>query len=41
MTRPGISVILCTYNGAAKLPATLDYLAQQNVNGLFEWEIIK
>lgn len=40
MTRPGISVILCTYNGAAKLPTTLDYLAQQNVNGLFEWEIV-
>lgn len=40
MTRPGISVILCTHNGAAKLPATLDYLARQNVNGRFEWEIV-
>jgi len=40
MTRPGISVILCTYNGALKLPATLGYLAKQNTEQRFEWEVI-
>ncbi len=40
MIKPGISVILCTYNGAAKLPATLHSLAKQNTNDQFNWEII-
>ncbi|ANH82285.1 hypothetical protein A8C56_16150 [Niabella ginsenosidivorans] len=40
MTRPGISVILCTHNGALRLPATLGYLARQKVDQRFEWEIV-
>lgn len=40
MIRPGISVILCTYNGAKKLPATLHALAKQNTNDQFEWELV-
>lgn len=36
----GISVILCTYNGAEKLPQTLDALAKQQVPVEIPWEII-
>ncbi|SDE07903.1 glycosyltransferase family A protein [Niabella drilacis] len=40
MMRPGISIILCTYNGALKLPETLGYLARQKTDQRLEWEII-
>ncbi|MBO9619273.1 MAG: glycosyltransferase family 2 protein, partial [Niabella sp.] len=40
MTKPGISVIICTYNGVLKLPETLGYLARQEVGKRFEWEIV-
>lgn len=36
----GISVILCTYNGADKLPQTIKALAQQQVPPEIPWEII-
>lgn len=36
----GISVIVCCYNSAERLPATLDHLAKQQMDDLLEWEII-
>ena len=36
----GISVILCCYNSAERLPETLKYLAYQKTNKELEWEII-
>jgi len=36
----GISVILCTYNGATKLPQTLRHLAAQRFADHIPWEII-
>ena len=35
-----ISVIICTYNGAKRLSATLEHLANQVVNPKINWEII-
>jgi glycosyltransferase involved in cell wall biosynthesis len=39
-SRPGISVILCTYNGAARLPETLRHLAAQQLPGRVAWEVL-
>lgn len=36
----GISVIICTYNGAKRLPETLNHLALQQVPAEIKWEII-
>ncbi|MEO3404314.1 glycosyltransferase [Mucilaginibacter sp. CAU 1740] len=36
----GISVIICTYNGALQLPQTLSHLAAQEVPAEINWEII-
>jgi len=36
--KSGVSVIICTYNGALRLPKTFEYLARQQSD--FEWEII-
>ncbi|MFC5269468.1 glycosyltransferase [Adhaeribacter terreus] len=36
----GVSVIICTYNGAALLPETLRHLALQNVPPEIPWEVI-
>nr|WP_321223009.1 glycosyltransferase [uncultured Psychroserpens sp.] len=36
----GISVILCCYNSANRLPKTLSYLAAQEVSNSIPWEII-
>jgi glycosyltransferase involved in cell wall biosynthesis len=36
----GVSVIICTYNGAALLPQTLRHLALQNVPPEIPWEVI-
>lgn len=36
----GISVILCSFNGAARLGATLDHLARQATAGVPAWELI-
>jgi glycosyltransferase involved in cell wall biosynthesis len=38
--KDGISVIVCTYNGAKRLPKTLDYLANQVVKPNLNWEVI-
>lgn len=38
--KAGISVILCTYNGADKLPQTIKALAKQRVPPEIPWEII-
>lgn len=37
---PGVSVVLCTYNGAHKLPKSIEGLAEQRVPGSIPWEII-
>ncbi len=39
-SKPGISVIVCTYNGAARLPDTLRHLAAQQGAGLPGWEVL-
>lgn len=36
----GVSVIICCYNSAARLPQTLKHLAEQKVPTNFAWEII-
>jgi len=36
----GISVVLCTYNGAALLPDTLRHIANQQVPSELAWELI-
>lgn len=36
----GVSVILCTYNGATKLPETIKHLAAQQVPSGIPWEVI-
>jgi glycosyltransferase involved in cell wall biosynthesis len=37
---PGISVVICTYNGAALLPQTLQHLARQQVRPDIAWEVV-
>ncbi len=36
----GVSVIICTYNGASRLPETLKHLARQVVSESILWEVI-
>ncbi|OUJ73152.1 glycosyltransferase [Hymenobacter crusticola] len=36
----GVSVIICCYNSAKKLPQTLKHLADQQVDSNVEWELI-
>lgn len=36
----GISVIICCYNSATRLPATIQHLAQQNVPVRISWEVL-
>ena len=36
----GISVVICTYNGAPRLPAVLDHLARQDAGSDISWEVI-
>src|SRR5688500_1328738 len=38
--RLGISVIVCTYNGAALLPETIRHIAQLHVRPDIDWEFI-
>lgn len=38
--KKGISVIICTHNGATKLTETLNHLAAQQVSDILCWEII-
>lgn len=35
-----VSVLLCTYNGASRLPATLQTLAAQELSSNFSWELL-
>jgi glycosyltransferase involved in cell wall biosynthesis len=37
---PDITVAICTYNGAERLPAVLDCLNQQSNTDFFRWEIL-
>jgi glycosyltransferase involved in cell wall biosynthesis len=37
---PGISIVICCYNSAAKLPHTLEHLAVQHVPEGLPWELI-
>jgi glycosyltransferase involved in cell wall biosynthesis len=37
---PGITVLICTYNGATYLPITLKHLAAQQIRAGISWEII-
>ena len=39
-TPPGVTVAICTYNGAARLPATLEHLRAQVVPPKVPWEVI-
>lgn len=36
----GISIIICCYNSAERLPETLEHLAKQKVSAAINWEII-
>lgn len=36
----GITVLVCTYNGALRLPETLAHLSRQQLNSDLDWEII-
>src|SRR6185437_5482655 len=36
----GVSVVICTYNGAARLPRTLAHLAAQENTGAIAWEVL-
>lgn len=36
----GISVLVCCYNSAARLPSTLQYLAKQHFEYFIPWEVI-
>ncbi len=38
--KPGISIVLCTFNGAKRLPETLKHIAQQEVRNDVPWEVI-
>jgi glycosyltransferase involved in cell wall biosynthesis len=38
--RKGISVVICCYNSAARLPDTLGYLAQQEGRDSMPWEVL-
>lgn len=40
MRRKGVTIIMCTFNGALRVPKTLEYLAKQVVGQDIHWEII-
>ena len=40
MSMQGISVVMCCYNGATRLPETLKHLASQRTEGSFDWEVL-
>lgn len=39
-TTPGVSVVICCHQGAARLPATLDHLANQRFDRHVPWEVV-
>ena len=40
MSQPGVSLIVCTHNGAARLPAALERLAAQRAAPGLRWEVL-
>jgi len=40
MNKKGITVLICTYNGASRLPDTLAHLSKQSVPADINWEVI-
>jgi glycosyltransferase involved in cell wall biosynthesis len=40
MSKPGVSIVICTYNGASRLPETIRYIAGQSVPNYIPWEFI-
>jgi len=36
----GVSVIICCYNSAKRLPETLRHLAKQKLDTAFPWEVV-
>jgi glycosyltransferase involved in cell wall biosynthesis len=36
----GVSVVICTFNGANRLPQTLSHLAQQRLDRAIDWEVV-
>lgn len=40
MTKQGVSVIICCYNSAGRLPETLKHLAMQQIPAGLQWEVI-
>jgi glycosyltransferase involved in cell wall biosynthesis len=40
MSKPGVSVVICTYNGASRLPETIRHIAAQQVPEYIPWEFI-
>jgi len=39
-SKDGISVVICCYNSASRLPATLQHIAEQSLDSEILWEII-
>lgn len=40
MSKPGVSVVICSYNGASRLPETIRHIAGQQVPESIPWEFI-
>jgi glycosyltransferase involved in cell wall biosynthesis len=40
MSKPGVSIVICTYNGAPRLPETIRHIARQKVHDHIPWEFI-
>ncbi|WP_375416589.1 glycosyltransferase [uncultured Hymenobacter sp.] len=38
--RPGVTILICTYNGAARLPETLRHVAEQQAPAGLAWEVL-
>jgi glycosyltransferase involved in cell wall biosynthesis len=36
----GVSIVICCYNSAKRLPKTLEYLAKQEIDSTISWEIL-
>lgn len=36
----GISVVICAYNSAQRIEKTLEYVSEQQINDLFDWEVV-
>jgi glycosyltransferase involved in cell wall biosynthesis len=37
---PGVSIVICTYNGSTRLPETLRHLAVQKIDPGIPWEVV-